>query len=187
MATSWPRSRQTNRQNSQNERTSGANTPTRDGGRQQAAAALSGNAWTQPKGKATGGGGAPQSPVQAADSHVPVQDFNAAEVKNFLKKSTFTSYVPADGSYDQLSISFTQANACLLGYLESIGGVAPSDTSVVNNASNPTSPKDQSSIFHKVQGDSVKRSSGAWGSRGITHPLANVEYKLTSKQATCRT
>ena len=107
MATSWRRSGQANRQNSQNERTSGANTPTRDGGRQQAAAAQSGNAWGQPKGKAVGGGGAPQSPVQAPDSHVPVQDFNAGEVKNFLKKSTATSYVPADGSYDKLSVSFT--------------------------------------------------------------------------------
>ena len=175
MATSWRRPGQANRQNSQNERTSGANTPTRDGGRQQSAAALSGNAWTQPKGKATGGGGAPQSPVQAADSHVPVQDFNAGEVKNFLKKSKSTSYVPADRSYNKRSASFTQANARLPEYLESIGGIAPSDTSVVNNASNPTSPKDQSSVFHKVQGDSVKRSSGAWGSRGIIHPLAKVE------------
>jgi hypothetical protein len=102
MATSWRRSGQANRQNSQNERTSGANTPTRDGGRQQAAAALSGNVWGQGKGKSAGGGGATQTPVQAADSHVPVKEFNAGEVKNFLKKSTFTGYVPGEGNLKSL-------------------------------------------------------------------------------------
>ncbi|KAF2709615.1 hypothetical protein K504DRAFT_491075 [Pleomassaria siparia CBS 279.74] len=148
----WRRSGQANRQSQQNqERTSGTNTPnpTRDGGRQQAAAALSGNAWVAGKGKATGGGGAPQSPTAQADSHVPVREYNAGEVKEFLKKR----------------------------YLDSIGGNAPSkDTSVMNNASNPAPPPDQPSVFHKVQGDSVKRSSGAWGSRG------NMPHLLPSGQ-----
>ncbi|KAF2795700.1 hypothetical protein K505DRAFT_323888 [Melanomma pulvis-pyrius CBS 109.77] len=127
----WRRSGQANRQSQQNQdRIPGTNTPTKDGGRQQAAAALSGNAWGTGKGKAAvgGSGGASQSPLQA-DSHVPVKDFNAAEVKEFLKKR----------------------------YLESIG--------------------DQSSVFHKVQGDSVaKRSSGAWGSRG------NMSHLMPSGQ-----
>ncbi|KAF2270817.1 hypothetical protein CC78DRAFT_1175 [Lojkania enalia] len=91
----WRRSGQTNRQNQ--DRSSGNNTPTRDGGRQQ--------------------------------QHVPVKEFNAAEVKEFLKKR----------------------------YLESVG--------------------DQSSVYHKVQGDSVaKRSSGAWGSRG------NMSHLMPSGQ-----
>jgi hypothetical protein len=76
----------------------------------------------------------------------------------------------ASDLYDALSASFTKANVRLLGYTESIGGIAPSDTSAANNASNPASPKDQSAVFHKVQGDSVKRSSGAWGSRGTMPP-----------------
>ena len=87
---SWRRSgQQANRQNQ--EARSGTNTPTRDGGRQQAMAALSGNAWGGAKGKAAGGAerpGAQQAPLGQSDSHVPVKDFNAAEVKRYLKKST---------------------------------------------------------------------------------------------------
>lgn len=56
-------------------------------------AALSGNAWGGAKGKTAGGGdnkgASPQTasvPVQA-EQHVPVKDFNAAEVTEFLKKS----------------------------------------------------------------------------------------------------
>jgi hypothetical protein len=53
-------------------------------------AALSGNAWGG-KGKAAGGadrGQAPGQPAAAqADQHVPVKEFNAAEVKDWLKKS----------------------------------------------------------------------------------------------------
>lgn len=102
MANSWRRSGQANRQSQQNQdRTPGTNTPTKDGGRQQAAAALSGNAWGAGKGKAAVGGGASQSPVQA-DSHVPVKDFNAAEVKEFLKKSTSTGHVPVHGRSQEL-------------------------------------------------------------------------------------
>lgn len=88
MVNSWRRSgQQAKGQTQQNQdRTSGTSTPTRDSGRQQAAAALAGNAWAS-KGKAAGSSGAPQSPVQA-DSHVPVRDFNSREVKEFLKRST---------------------------------------------------------------------------------------------------
>jgi hypothetical protein len=84
---SWRRSGQSNRQNQDTR--SGNNTPARDGGRQQALSALSGNAWGPGKGKAGGGGN--QGPAQAttaqAEQHVPVKDFNAAEVREFLKKS----------------------------------------------------------------------------------------------------
>ncbi|KAF2476216.1 uncharacterized protein BDR25DRAFT_300328 [Lindgomyces ingoldianus] len=126
----WRRSGQGNRQNQ--DRNSGTSTPTRDAGRQQAMAALSGNAWGSAKGKPAGGGGdrpaAPPATVQA-EQHVPVKDFNAGEVKEFLKKR----------------------------YLESVG--------------------DQSSVYHKVQGDSVdRRSSGAWGSRG------NMRHLMPSGQ-----
>lgn len=53
--------------------------------------ALSGNAW---KGKAAGGADRGQAQAQAqpahvqAEQHVPVKDFNAGEVKEFLRKST---------------------------------------------------------------------------------------------------
>lgn len=53
--------------------------------------ALQGNVWGNAKGKATGGADRPAAqptPVQA-EHHVPVRDFNAGEVKEFLKKSTF--------------------------------------------------------------------------------------------------
>jgi len=65
-------------------------------------AALSGNAWSA-KGKAAGGADRGQAPVQPAsasasasasaqaDQHVPVKEFNAGEVKDFLKKSAFGS------------------------------------------------------------------------------------------------
>ncbi|KAF2651250.1 hypothetical protein K491DRAFT_707171 [Lophiostoma macrostomum CBS 122681] len=84
--TRWRRSgQQTNRQNQ--DARSGTNTPTRDGGRQQAMAALSGNAWGGGKGKAGGGGGDRGASQPApAPIHVPVRDFNSAEVKDFLKK-----------------------------------------------------------------------------------------------------
>ncbi|KAF2254640.1 hypothetical protein BU26DRAFT_500357 [Trematosphaeria pertusa] len=135
----WRRQGPANRQNQ--ERTSGTNTPTRDGGRQQAMSALSGNAWSSGKGKAAGGvdrAQAQPAPGQA-EQHVPVREFNAGEVKEFLKKR----------------------------YLESIGGINPSvNASAPDDGANRAS-KDQSSVYHKVQGDSVaKRSSGAWGSRG---------------------
>ncbi|ORY08700.1 hypothetical protein BCR34DRAFT_488326 [Clohesyomyces aquaticus] len=83
----WRRSGQANNRQNQ-DRSSGTNTPTRDGGRQQAMAALSGNAWNSGKGKAASAGGdkgAASAPVHA-EQHVPVQDFNAGEVKEYLKK-----------------------------------------------------------------------------------------------------
>jgi hypothetical protein len=51
--------------------------------------ALSGNAWTAGKGKGSGGGdrGASQAAPVQAERHVPVKNYNAAEVKDFLKKS----------------------------------------------------------------------------------------------------
>lgn len=51
--------------------------------------ALSGNAWSSGKGKAAGGvdrAQAQPAPGQA-EQHVPVREFNAGEVKEFLKKS----------------------------------------------------------------------------------------------------
>ncbi|KAL5411493.1 hypothetical protein PMIN06_002618 [Paraphaeosphaeria minitans] len=112
-------------------RTSGSNNPSKEGGRQQAMPAVSGNAW-----KAKGQGGAERAPAQApsvpAEQHVPVKDFNAGEVKEFLKKK----------------------------YLESV--------------------TDQPSAYHKVQGDSVaKRSSGAWGSRGMSEMHRRSIARLT--------
>ncbi|PSN70292.1 hypothetical protein BS50DRAFT_585730 [Corynespora cassiicola Philippines] len=134
----WRRSGQANRQNQ--DRSSGTNTPTRDGGRQQAMGALQGNVWGNAKGKATGGADRPAAqptPVQA-EHHVPVRDFNAGEVKEFLKKR----------------------------YLESTGGTTTTNYGRSNVGSNGASTG-QASVYHKVEGDSVnKRSSGAWGSRG---------------------
>ncbi|PVI06585.1 hypothetical protein DM02DRAFT_609771 [Periconia macrospinosa] len=67
-----------------NNRNSASNTPGKDGGRQQAMSALSGNAW---KGKTAGSAERAQvqsTPPQA--EHRPVKDFNTTEVKDFLKK-----------------------------------------------------------------------------------------------------
>ncbi|KAF9735396.1 hypothetical protein PMIN01_06801 [Paraphaeosphaeria minitans] len=119
-------------------RTSGSNNPSKEGGRQQAMPAVSGNAW-----KAKGQGGAERAPAQApsvpAEQHVPVKDFNAGEVKEFLKKK----------------------------YLESVTGISSSDSASAPATATNANPLDQPSAYHKVQGDSVaKRSSGAWGSRG---------------------
>ncbi|KAF2192411.1 hypothetical protein K469DRAFT_730971 [Zopfia rhizophila CBS 207.26] len=92
----WRRSGQPNRQNQ--DRSSGTNTPTRDGGRQQAMSALSGNAWGSGRGKgASGGDSAAQPPPVQAEHHVPVRDFNAAEVKEFLKKHQASVYHKVQG------------------------------------------------------------------------------------------
>ncbi|KAF2440790.1 hypothetical protein P171DRAFT_489481 [Karstenula rhodostoma CBS 690.94] len=119
-------------------RASGSNNATKEGGRQQAMSAVAGNAW---KGKAQGG--AERAPAQPpsipAEQHVPVKDFNAAEVKDFLKKK----------------------------YLESVAGTSSSNRVSATTTGTNAKPPDQPSAYHKVQGDSVaKRSSGAWGSRG---------------------
>ena len=84
---SWRRQGQANRQNQ--DRASGSSTPAKEGGRQQAVSALSGNAWGT-KGK--GGGPAPTASTQAqAEHHTPVRNFNADEVKDFMRKSTCIS------------------------------------------------------------------------------------------------
>lgn len=88
--TSWRRQGQANRQN--HDRSSGTGTPTKDSGRQQAMPAPPGNAWGV---KATAAGAAPATrnptQTQATEQHAPVQDFNANEVKEFLRKSTWTA------------------------------------------------------------------------------------------------
>jgi hypothetical protein len=67
-------------------------------------AALSGNAWGG-KGKAVGGADNAQAqgqPTSAqAGHHVPVKDFNAGEVKEFLKKS-MSSYFRCPRWYTKL-------------------------------------------------------------------------------------
>ncbi|KAL1612726.1 hypothetical protein SLS60_000955 [Paraconiothyrium brasiliense] len=75
-------------------RASGSNNPGKDGGRQQAMSALSGNAW---KGKGQGGGERAQAQTTTvpADQHIPVKDFNAGEVKEFLKKSNMPHLMPS--------------------------------------------------------------------------------------------
>jgi hypothetical protein len=98
----WRRSGQANRQNQ--DARSGTNTPNRDGGKQQGVPGASGNVWGAGKGKGAGGGGggsssgggsdrpaAQPTPVQA-EQHVPVKDFNAAEVKEYLKKSEYMPF-----------------------------------------------------------------------------------------------
>ncbi|KAF1834514.1 hypothetical protein BDW02DRAFT_569042 [Decorospora gaudefroyi] len=83
----WRRQGQGNRSNQGN---SGTNTPTKDSGRQQPMSALSGNAWGAKPGKGTGP--APAAPAQAQpEHHVPVKEFNANEVKDFLKKKYLES------------------------------------------------------------------------------------------------
>lgn len=78
---SWRRQGQANRNSN-----SGANTPTKDNaGRQQAMPAPAGNVWGAKQGK---GPGPAAAPAQAQpDQHVPVKEFNANEVRDFLKKS----------------------------------------------------------------------------------------------------
>ncbi|KAF2868024.1 hypothetical protein BDV95DRAFT_581144 [Massariosphaeria phaeospora] len=82
-------------------RASGTNTPTKDGGRQQAMAALSGNAWSTGKGKVAGGSDrapAQPAPVQT-EQHVPVREFNAGEVKDYLKKRYIESIADQNAAY----------------------------------------------------------------------------------------
>ncbi|KAL5398969.1 hypothetical protein PMIN02_001046 [Paraphaeosphaeria minitans] len=82
-------------------RTSGSNNPSKEGGRQQAMPAVSGNAW-----KAKGQGGAERAPAQApsvpAEQHVPVKDFNAGEVKEFLKKKYLESVTDQPSAYHKV-------------------------------------------------------------------------------------
>ncbi|KAF2741387.1 hypothetical protein EJ04DRAFT_507205 [Polyplosphaeria fusca] len=93
----WRRSGQANRQNQ--DRSSGTNTPTRDGGRQS----VSGNAWTG-KNKAVGGGDrAVAQPASAPpEQHAPVKEFNANEVKEFLKKRYLESIADQPSVYHKV-------------------------------------------------------------------------------------
>ncbi|KAI2475986.1 hypothetical protein Ptr902_12625 [Pyrenophora tritici-repentis] len=75
------------RRQGQGNRNSGTNTPTKDNGRQQAMSSLTGNAWGAKQGKAGGAGPTATTAQAQPDNHVPVKDFNANEVKEFLKKS----------------------------------------------------------------------------------------------------
>ena len=77
---SWRRQGQANRN-------SGASTPTKDSGRQQAMPAPANNVWGAKQTKASGP--APAAAQAQSEHHVPVKDFNANEVKEFLKKSMF--------------------------------------------------------------------------------------------------
>ena len=90
MSNSWRRQGQTNRQGQ--DRASGTSTPTKDAGRQQPMPNAPANVWGA-KGKPAGA--APATPAQQAqpEHHVPVRDFNANEVREFLKKSTFFARV----------------------------------------------------------------------------------------------
>ncbi|KNG47468.1 hypothetical protein DDE82_002801 [Stemphylium lycopersici] len=84
------------RRQGQGNRNSGASTPTKDSGRQQAMPPPTGNVWGAKQGKAAGP--APAAPAQAQpENHVPVKDFNANEVKNFLKKNQPTVYHKVSG------------------------------------------------------------------------------------------
>jgi hypothetical protein len=85
---SWRRPGQGNRQTQ--DRSSSANNPTKEGGRQQTTPTAPSNAWGG-KGKAPGAPPAAQSNAPAPH-HVPVRDFNSNEVKDFLKKSTSHFY-----------------------------------------------------------------------------------------------
>jgi hypothetical protein len=101
----WRRPGQANRQN-QDARI-GANTPNRDAGKQQGVSGVSGNVWggAGGKGKVAGGGGAPggggaaqPTPVGQAerqgDANANGNGFNAAEMKEYLKKSEFLLVFP---------------------------------------------------------------------------------------------
>lgn len=70
------------------DRSSGTNTPTRESAQQQGLGSVSGNAWGSRKGKGAAAdrpGPPPASPAQT-EHHLPMRDFNASEVKEFLKK-----------------------------------------------------------------------------------------------------
>lgn len=84
----WRRQGQANRPTQ--DRSSGTSTPTKESPRPQAMAAASGSAWGA-KGKPSGPAPAAPAQVQATEQHVPVRDFNANEVKDFLRKKYLES------------------------------------------------------------------------------------------------
>jgi hypothetical protein len=77
------------RRQGQANRNSGASTPTKDSGRQQAMPAPTNNVWGAKQAKASGP--APAAAQAQSEHHVPVKDFNANEVKEFLKKKYLES------------------------------------------------------------------------------------------------
>jgi hypothetical protein len=61
-------------------------------------------------------------------------------------------------------------------------------TAFTNSASNRVFPTDHQGVHQKVEGDSVtKRSSGAWGNRGLKSRRRVRLPILTVTQETCRT
>ncbi|OCK76925.1 hypothetical protein K432DRAFT_385086 [Lepidopterella palustris CBS 459.81] len=85
----WRRSGQPQqqRQNNQDRSSSGTNTPTKEGARQQSMSALTGNTWAGKGGPASAEKGRGTQPLAVqGEQHVPVRNFNATEVKDFLKK-----------------------------------------------------------------------------------------------------
>ncbi|KAF1913599.1 hypothetical protein BDU57DRAFT_541001 [Ampelomyces quisqualis] len=94
----WRRPGQGNRQTQ--DRNSGANTPTKEGGRPQSTPAVSGNAWGG-KGKAAGAPPVTQTNAPATP-HVPVRDFNANEVKDFLRKKYLESTADQPSVYHKV-------------------------------------------------------------------------------------
>ncbi|KAH7079013.1 hypothetical protein BKA63DRAFT_563672 [Paraphoma chrysanthemicola] len=95
----WRRPGQGNRPN-QDRSSSGTNTPTKESGRPQPVSSVSGNAWGG-KGKATGP--APAGQVSAsAEQHVPVRDFNANEVRDFLKRKYLESTTDQPAAYHKV-------------------------------------------------------------------------------------
>ncbi|KAF2132120.1 hypothetical protein P153DRAFT_364552 [Dothidotthia symphoricarpi CBS 119687] len=93
----WRRPGQGNRQNQDRTNSPAMNASTtgsaKDAGRQQAMSALSGNAWA-------GGNKGKQS--QAELGHVPVRDFNANEVRDFLKKKYIESTADQPAVYHKV-------------------------------------------------------------------------------------
>ncbi|USP82366.1 hypothetical protein yc1106_09640 [Curvularia clavata] len=125
------------RRQGQANRNSGASTPTKDSGRQQAMPAPANNVWGAKQTKASGP--APAAAQAQSEHHIPVKDFNANEVKEFLKKK----YIESTASTSHLVFVHPALTMLTFGLL------------------------DQPAVYHKVPGDSVSnRSSGAWGKGG---------------------
>lgn len=144
------------------------------------------------KGGSTGGE-RPRSmqpmPVQG-EQHVPVRDFNAAEVKDFLKKrmSQLSKFpvlvlcllkkeaveVTYDSAFSSSTNNFSNLQANFTFRLS--GSNCRYDNLIIYGQSllvrmflTHFSYPDQPSPYHKAEGDSVaKRYSGAWSSKGMS-------------------
>ncbi|EAT91892.2 hypothetical protein SNOG_00397 [Parastagonospora nodorum SN15] len=182
----WRRPGQGNNQN----RNSGANTPTKEAGRQQAPSTTTGNAWGG-KGKTAGPAPAPAAQTNApAVHHVPVRDFNSNEVRDFLKKSTSTTILIHGkilGPYvlEACALPLLKSHADhITEYIENTAGTVHQTRKKDTETNNVLA--DKPSVHHKVQGDSVaKRASGAWGSRGnMSHLMPGGQdfFALLRKQ-----